>query len=186
MDTIEYRTIDKSAWPRGERDDEPDKVQWPDEATGLPCLAVRHPELGHWCGYVGVAPGHPLYGIDYGEPIDPAERARCAEEDGTSAWEFDRPESVLDAHGGITFAGKCTDGADPSRHVCHIAAPGEPDHVWWFGFDCMHYGDLSPTHGLISAGEAYRSLSYVRREVARLARQIADYPNIRRDGDDDE
>ena len=28
MKTIEYRTIDKSAWPRGEWDAEPDKMQW--------------------------------------------------------------------------------------------------------------------------------------------------------------
>jgi hypothetical protein len=38
MDTIEYRTIDKSQWGPGPWQDEPDKKQWQDEATGLPCL----------------------------------------------------------------------------------------------------------------------------------------------------
>jgi hypothetical protein len=46
----EYRTIDKSAWGPGPWTDEPDKVQWTDTATGLPCLAKRNPRGGHWCG----------------------------------------------------------------------------------------------------------------------------------------
>jgi hypothetical protein len=34
-----------------------------DEATGLPCLAVRpNPEImGNWCGYVGVDQSHPFF-----------------------------------------------------------------------------------------------------------------------------
>lgn len=41
MQTKQWTTIDKSAWPRGAWDDEPDKVQWQDPATGLPCLIDR-------------------------------------------------------------------------------------------------------------------------------------------------
>jgi hypothetical protein len=50
MKRIEHRgVVDKSWWPRGPWDDEPDKVQWPDEATGLPCMVKRGP-VGSFCG----------------------------------------------------------------------------------------------------------------------------------------
>ena len=65
MQTIEYKTVDKSNWERGEWDNEPDKKQWLDEATGLPCLIVRAPVTGSLCGYVGIAPEHPLFAIGY-------------------------------------------------------------------------------------------------------------------------
>lgn len=80
MQTIEERTIDKSDWQRGPWDSEPDKKQWRDEATGLPCLIVRHPTSGHLCGYVGVSKGHPLY---------------------------EKEDGAVSVHGGITLATKC-------------------------------------------------------------------------------
>ena len=52
-----WNWIDKSQW-----DTEPDKIQWNEESTGLTCLIVRHWNLGHLCGYVGVGPSHPLHG----------------------------------------------------------------------------------------------------------------------------
>jgi hypothetical protein len=47
-------------------------------------------------------------------------------------------EDVVDVHGGITYAGKC------AGYVCHIASPGEPDEVFWLGFDFAHCNDVSP------------------------------------------
>lgn len=64
MKHLQYTTIDKSTWPRGPWDDEPDKVQWEDAATELPCLIVRN-GLGALCGYVGVPEGHPWHGITH-------------------------------------------------------------------------------------------------------------------------
>lgn len=61
------KTIDKSAWGEGPWQTEPDREEWTDEATGYPCVAVRHPSMGHWCGYVGVPDGHPLHGKGYDE-----------------------------------------------------------------------------------------------------------------------
>jgi len=43
--------------------DEPDEEEF--EHDGLKCLILRHRELGHLCGYVGVPKGHPCYGKDY-------------------------------------------------------------------------------------------------------------------------
>jgi hypothetical protein len=161
MEAKTYTTIDRAAlgWPAGPWDGEPDKVQWPDETTGLPCLAVRNLHFGHWCGYVGLSPDHPMYGKGYSdEGVDFA------------------------VHGGLTFADKCRPGENEAEGICHTPAPGEPDHVWWFGFDCAHIGDRWPRdemHGLRggiwSAGphESYRTLAYVQRQCVDLAAQVA-------------
>lgn len=165
---------DERPWPDGPWMSEPDKVQWTDPMTGLPCLAVRHPDNGHWCGYVGVNPGHPLHGHKYTEIDD-----------------------VIDVHGGLTYSDECEPSEEPGRGVCHVPGPGEPDHVWWFGFDCMHYNDVSPgfeqrmkdvnermremidsdfipltTHPSFRAW--YKPLEYVQVNCVGLARQLAE------------
>lgn len=163
MEMKEWTTIDRSGWPQGPWDGEPDKVQWPDEKTGLPCLAVRQNNLGHWCGYVGVAEGHPAFQKDYDDVLIGDE------------W-----PSV---HGGLTFAGLCRPhGDDHSKGICHIPGPGEPDKVWWLGFDCAHAGDYGPYDAkraeaggiwALIPDDQYRTLSYVKGECAALATQLA-------------
>lgn len=54
-------TIDRTGWPSGPWDDEPDREQW--EAHGVTCLALRDPRLGFWCGYIAVLAGHPWHGL---------------------------------------------------------------------------------------------------------------------------
>ena len=54
--------IDRDGWDAGPWDDR--ARQGPvarRRATDLDCLAVRN-QHGSWCGYVGVAPGHPWHG----------------------------------------------------------------------------------------------------------------------------
>jgi hypothetical protein len=158
MKTIEYKTQDKSGWGDGPWHNEPDKIQWQDPATGLPCLLTRHPELGHLCGYVGVPEGHPLYGKD---------------------WQQD--DVSLYAHGGVNFSRFCEPDAEETG-ICHIPELGEPDNVWWFGFDCAHSGDLSPvmevhyrTLGLPRypiPQKVYRDLEYVKQWITFLATQL--------------
>src|SRR5690606_29850193 len=112
----ETRWHDRSEWPPGPWDNEPeDTVEC--RVAGFPCLLVRGPS-GAWCGYVGVPPGHSLHGKSYG----------------------DDAVDALNVHGGITYGGACQVGG----HICHVPAPGEPDDVWWLGFDCNHSGDVSP------------------------------------------
>lgn len=167
-----YTTIDKSAWGEGLWQSEPDKIQWVDEATGLDCLIVRQPRHGNLCGYVGVGPGHPLHGRDYGGLDD------------------------IDVHGGLTFADRCMEGLPESEGVCHVPGPGRPVNVWWLGFDCAHAGDrmpgmeallrsLPPVPGLSELPaeirewanrlNTYKTVGYVRAECASLARQLAEY-----------
>jgi hypothetical protein len=116
------------------------------EHAGLPCLIHRGP-LGALCGYAAVPPGHPAHGKDYND-VD------------------------VDAHGGLTYASACQDGGS----ICHKPKPGEPDNVWWFGFDCAHGGDISPGYerpGHCSDGSSYKDIVYVRRQVECLAEQLA-------------
>lgn len=99
METIEYRTIDKSSWSRGPWDDEPDKKQWRDPATGLACLIVRN-HFGNWCGYVGVPPAHPWHGLGYSDTIP----GRVKKED----WDYENSiGGAIEVHGGLTFASEC-------------------------------------------------------------------------------
>lgn len=154
MKTIEYSFIDKSAWGPGPWQDEPDKVQWSDPLTGLPCLAVRPKVHGSWCAYVGVAEGHPLFGKE------------------------DSEEMPLSVHGGITFTDFCVED-DKEHGICHVPDPGEPDRVWWLGFDHGHADDYMPALAARSSsfaevfdGWVYRDLPYVKEGCADLAAQL--------------
>jgi hypothetical protein len=148
-----YHTIDKSAWPDGPWEKEPDKIQWTDEATGLPCLAKRHDRMGFLCGYVGIPPEHPLFGVPYEQVV-----------------------GIEEPHGGLTYSDRCQDGPE-DKAVCHIPEPGEPDDVWWLGFDCGHFMDYLPGMetllGEDPLGGTYKTISYVQKECSHLAAQLA-------------
>lgn len=150
MQTIEYKnpTIDKSEWGNGPWVDEPDKKQWRDEETGLPCLIVRNVHVsGALCGYVGVPKGHPYYGWDYD--------ALCG----------------VDVHGGLTFANKCQEEQNDFEGICH--KNDTDDDIWWLGFDCAHCYDLVPRMNKYSipfSEETYKDFSFVTHEVEKLAK----------------
>lgn len=165
---------DRTDWPSGPWDAEPDKVVWVDEATRLDCMA-RRGGGGAWCGYVGVKEGHPWHGIGYGDHLPIA----CDKSEADGGWGCyeHRPEALADVHGGLTFAAACADGGDPTKDICHLSDDGP---VWWFGFDCSHSHDLRPgsiafnrRHGVAPLrGEVYRTLDYVIAETTNLASQI--------------
>jgi len=170
MKTLEYTYKDeeKAEWGDGPWNDEPDKVQFLDEETGLPCIIKRGP-MGAWCGYVGVSKNHPAHGMDYSE------------------------EGSLEVHGGLTFAGACQEHGEGEEAdaICHVVEDGEDDNVWWLGFDCAHGWDLIPrmkaTHKRLyeetgdelwndlhnPRAETYRDQAYVTAEVRSLAKQLA-------------
>lgn len=154
MKTIEYRTIDKSGWQDGEWKNEPDKIQWKDEATGLPCLIKRNRSMGILCGYVGVATDHPAYGKH-----------------------FDEVGRNIEVHGGLTYSDVCHDET-PASNICHIPEDGESDHVWWLGFDCGHAWDRCPAGKIAKLQDefgdrvVYRNIEYAKQECASLAAQL--------------
>ena len=152
MKNIVYHLDDKTEWGPGPWQDEPDKMQWLDDATGLPCLIVRN-HFGSLCGYVGVSKGHPAYKKGY-DDVD------------------------VDVHGGLTFAGKCgerichlvEDGEDDDvwwlgfdcGH-CFDLAPGIRATL----------AKMNPPNKLYEDRDAvYRDVAYVRSECERLAKQL--------------
>jgi hypothetical protein len=153
MKQQEWHFTDKSTWGDGEWMSEPDKMQWTDEATGLPCLIVRGPS-GALCGYVGVSSSHPAFEKDFSD-VD------------------------VSCHGGLTFADKCS---GTEHGICHKVEDGEDDNVWWLGFDCYHGCDIGPgaearyrakgIRSLHDSDAKYRTVDYVKREVTRLAEQL--------------
>lgn len=150
MDANPY-VIDKSRWGNGPWQDEPDVAEWTDERTGLPCVALRTKSMGHWCGYVGVAEGHPLYNKSYDD------------------------SDIFDVHGGLTFCGSSLDDrVAPS-------VTGGSGGWWWLGFDCAHSSDLVPAWSIGEWGRIvrtslmdgeYRDLAYVKRHCKNLAAQL--------------
>lgn len=163
------RVVNRTGWPHGPWDGEPDRDEWLDAATGYACVASRN-YSGAWCGYVRVPPTHPLHGMDYSGQV-PDSLTSAAEKalDGpigkrgvmavVSAALKDgmRIDSLLDVHGSITYAGELR---DVEGH--------------WFGFDCSHLHDMSPGVDWFDAFDIYRDLDYVKAECSSLARQLAD------------
>ena len=145
---------DKSDWGPGPWQSEPDRVEF--SHAGFPCLIVRHRTSGHLCGYVAVPPGHIWHGFDFSSFADVA-----------------RPTPEPECHGGVTYASTC------AGVICHVPAPGEPEDVWWLGFDANHSGDIAPGSEmdrrgrLTSWGSAYeyRTVEYMRWQCERLAEQ---------------
>jgi len=100
---------------------------------------------------------------------------------GHPAWEKFYDDVNVDVHGGLTYANKC------SGHLCHEPLPGEPNNVWWLGFDMAHAFDYVPgmaatvkksmperyDYAGLHSMEEYKTLEYARAETNQLAEQLA-------------
>lgn len=80
----------------------------------------------------------------------------------------------VEVHGGLTYARDC------EGHICHIT-DDPSEKIFWLGFDCAHYGDLSPGFSDLSSRlpasryglfETYRNLAYIVAETNSLAEQL--------------
>jgi len=156
------------------------------EYKGLRCVVIAS-ELGHRCGYVGVRKGHPFYKIAYDSTIPQKLRDKWKEmkekpvgKRGVIDVLCHNPKEpkvgiLFDVHGGITFSEG--DGKFP------VVGEG----VWWFGFDCAHYGDakdmsimsekyqkIELTYPSSFPGDIVRSLEYCINECESLAVQLQD------------
>jgi hypothetical protein len=161
------------AWGDGPWATEPDKAQWTDPTTGLPCIALRGPTHGAWCGYVGVHADHPLHG---------------------APWNSSRVSGRLFVHGAVDYSAPCQHDDAPIEHrICHTPAPGEPDDVWWFGFACAKGVDYQPgdvarlrRNGLLPLAASdiydlndYCTLEYVQLNCTVLAAQLHAMTTVR-------
>jgi len=160
------------------------KVEKDWEYKGLRCVVLAL-EMGHRCGYVGISESHPLYKIVYSTPTPPSLKDKMEKVKegpigkrgiidviGASADLNNLKVGLLfDVHGGITYS----DGSD--------TYPVPDSHLWWFGFDCAHYGDakdesiMSEKYLEIERKYGFRegiirSLSYCISECESLAEQL--------------
>lgn len=151
---------------------EPDKAVWIDPTTDLDCMIHRN-HCGALCGYVGVGPDHPMHGAPYNEAVYTGEhfKDRCFSHNDLRG----RMMEAVEVHGGLTYADAC------QGSICHVAQPGRPSNVWWFGFDCAHSGDQIPYKmparailGPPFQHEIYRNFDYVKAEVESLAVQLTE------------
>lgn len=136
---------------------EPNRVNW--QHKGLDCMMIRHYELLHWCGYVGVKPGHLAHGKGY-------------------------DDVSVDIHGGLTYSEKCGNficHEDPTGEentwwlgfdTCHLGdtSPG------MMLADALMKGFVQKQGGeplaLWSSGN-YRDVDFVTSETNILAEQLA-------------
>lgn len=143
QDERNEKPIDKSAWGDGPWQTEPDRVEF--EHAGLPCLMVRQPRSGHWCGYAAVPPGHPAHGKEY-DSLD------------------------VNVHGGLTYGNRCSgqvchvpkpgESDDVFWFGFDCAHSGDISPAYDRNLGRYEF-------------EAYRDAEYVRRETERLAEQLA-------------
>lgn len=130
--------------------------------AGLVCKVYLTP-MGHHCGYVGVDPDHPWFGLGYNDVVSVSDAVFGRRIDADKVGVINllcatdlRKEALpivlaVDVHGGLTFAGK-----DKDRDL------------WWFGFDCAHSGD-----GRSDGQPEWRDQAYVADECRSLADQLA-------------
>jgi len=160
----------------GEWSDEPDAMNFTDEATGLP-IALRRNRMGAWCGYVGVRSHHPWHGKEESEVVDAPHALThrsvsmddvgvinllCAGVDSDAAANRFRISLLVHCHGGLTYA-----------REAHWE--NETRATWWFGFDCSHAGDLMPIsreRGFRDCGDVYRNLDYVKTRAIQATQDI--------------
>lgn len=126
---------------------EPDRVEF--KAHGLDCLMVRNSDLFHWCGYVGVKPGHPFFEKHY-------------------------DEINVEVHGGPTYSEACGGFVchkteDPQDKTWWIGfdCAHSGDFSPGIGGAFMQ----PPERRLYGT---YKDLDYVKNEVTNLAKQLAE------------
>lgn len=147
---------------------EPDSVSF--EHAGLRCEMRRGP-VGAWCGYVGVDETHPWFGKGYDDIVTGSVPENTTVEDvgfmnaflngrNINEEQNTAPISMLvPCHGGLTYAAKGS----------HIE---EDSKLWWFGFDCSHAGDYSPSLNFHS-DDVYRDMEFVKSSCMRAAEALS-------------
>lgn len=134
-------------WPDGPWKREESAVAWVDSRTGLNCAMIRN-HFGTWCGYVSVAPGHPLHGKHYHDSV----QIPMTYMDTLSTREID-VERDIGFINLLLAASDPDEGCDRGHIALTLLLPAhhglsytdaDADGAWWFGFDCGHAGDLMP------------------------------------------
>ena len=99
-------------------------------------------EQGHRCGYVAIKQSHPLFGFDFTRDIKSPELLQEIKSSTIGKkgivdvmwWDGESTSLnlLINVHGGLTYSALGHKTSYPTIQF---------DKVWWFGFDCGHYGD---------------------------------------------
>jgi hypothetical protein len=138
---------------------------------------------GHRCGYVAVEKTSPLFGINYMDDLNKPELLKELNQTEIGkrglitlfCWDGKKvtPEILFNIHGGITYA---------NGNSCYPITRPRP--LWWFGFDCAHFGDRKDKYNqrkyfpkvkiddFMFSEEVIRDQDYVIHECKNLAEQI--------------
>lgn len=145
---------DRESWRKfpGPWTGEPDQLVFI-SPEGLTCAVLRHPRLGHLCGYVGVPKGHPAYGLQHSYM-----------------------EENFCVHGGITFTNNFRKmdeipGLDPKLWYFGFDAAHAGDLVPYMDlFRSFLYKDARCA---TDATDVYRDMAYMKGHVEELSEQVA-------------
>ena len=139
---------------------EPDLKMWIDREFGIPCLLLRNPDTGNWCGYVKM-PLNSTY--IYNESIKSW--------DSIESWDLIQSWG-LEVHGEVTYVGSINTDVLPK-----VRPPEFSEGGLWVGFDCAHWKDLIPSKIILGDRvwdeDVYRTIEYAFNECTNLARQVA-------------
>lgn len=158
--------------------------------NGMLCCIQRHMSIGVLNGYVAVDKTHPLYRKSYNDKIIVPDVNKVQFNNNWIGAFCMNPldtelnilplDIALTVHGGLSYA------HEDCPMIEEEVFPGR----WWFGFDTAHSGDLQPLEMTFlkplnidwyKNGYTYKSIAYVRREVKKLAEQLAAFIPVKTD-----
>lgn len=143
---------------------------------GNTCVVIMS-DFGYRCGYVGIDESHPLYGMKYSDYVPESLLDKYREIENKPVGkrgiidliccDMSNPRIgiLFDVHGGITYSGG--KGKYPI-----------PSDLWWFGFDCDHFGDAKDLTEVAvplvttEIGGTVRTLEYCISECESLSGQL--------------
>lgn len=151
--------------------DEPDREEF--EHAGYKCLILRHDEMGHLCGYVGVPKGHLCYGKS--RHYMPYEDLLSVSVHGGLTYS-EEGDGIYWALGYWWFGFDCAHAWDQVPLFNCWAAGGDSGVKIEGGLGIKFSGNqlLNSPLGIKILNGTYRNFQYVRGNVKRLAEQLAD------------
>lgn len=152
-------------------------------AAGLRAVVIKladaeysgYTRYGHRCGYVAVPKGHICFGIEYSQEVDFIQESTIMKKPVDSvnpilallatSGDVNRLDYLISVHGGLTFSSrKAYSNGKP--YIGDYPVDYDTDELWWFGFDCAHYGDNELIGG--------QTLEYCEEECEKMAKQFAE------------
>lgn len=141
-----YNLIDKSTWPKGPWNEEPDLVNL--RIREYYCQIIRT-DFGVLNGYVALWKGHKEYGKGYNS-ID------------------------IDVHGGLSFSEQANSPELGDIYCDPLDEFHEGPH-WYIGFDCIHWMDDAPgmiSSTKLTPNSTYKNITFVKSELESLVQQL--------------